>query len=125
MVGLGWVDLERWFELLSGERPEELSYPDKGLIAAIGPTFCAPYKSGLRLGSVLIVLPPSATRSHNLRWEISAAERSKRYRCGSDSTRPSTLRTALPRPIQVPKGANADPQPDHAPEWKTRTAGLP
>ena len=25
----------------------------------------------------------------------------------------------------VPKGANTDPQPDHAPEWKTRTAGYP
>jgi hypothetical protein len=33
--------------------------------------------------------------------------------------------TTSPRPIQVPKGANTDPQPEHAPEWKTRTAGLP
>ena len=39
---------------------------------------------------------------------------------------PATTRwTAPPRPIQVPKGANTDPQPDHAPEWKTRTAGFP
>jgi hypothetical protein len=42
---------------------------------------------------------------------------------GADSTRPSTRWT--PRPIQVPKGANTDPQPEHAPEWKTRTVGLP
>jgi hypothetical protein len=38
---------------------------------------------------------------------------------------PTTRWTASPRPIQVPKGANTDPQPDHAPEWKTRTAGFP
>jgi hypothetical protein len=44
---------------------------------------------------------------------------------GADSPRPSTRRIAPPRPIQVPKGANPDPQPDHAPEWKTRTAGFP
>ena len=34
----------------------------------------------------------------------------------------------LPAPsrrIQVPKGANTDPQPEHAPEWKTRTARYP
>ena len=43
----------------------------------------------------------------------------------ADSTRPSSRRTAPRRPIQVPKGANTDPQPDHAPEWKTRTAGFP
>ena len=44
---------------------------------------------------------------------------------GADSTRPSTRWTASPRPIQVPKGANTDPQPDHAPEWKERTVGFP
>ena len=44
---------------------------------------------------------------------------------GADSTRPSTRRIAPPRPIQVPKGASTDPQPDHAPEWKARTAGFP
>ena len=44
---------------------------------------------------------------------------------GADSTRPSTRWNAPPRPIQVPKGANTDPQPDRAPEWKTRTAGFP
>ena len=44
---------------------------------------------------------------------------------GADSTRPSTRRIAPRRPVQVPKEANPDPQPDHAPEWKTRTAGFP
>ena len=44
---------------------------------------------------------------------------------GADSTRPSTRWTGPPRPIQVPKGANTDPQPDHAAEWKSRTAGFP
>ena len=44
---------------------------------------------------------------------------------GADSTQPSTRWTAPPRPIQVPKGANTDPQPEHAPEWKTRTASFP
>jgi hypothetical protein len=45
---------------------------------------------------------------------------------GNDSTPIAAPRwTAPPRPIQVPKGANTDPQPDHAPEWKTRTAGFP
>jgi hypothetical protein len=45
---------------------------------------------------------------------------------GNDSTPVAATRwTAPPRAIQVPKGANTDPQPDHAPEWKTRTAGFP
>jgi hypothetical protein len=44
---------------------------------------------------------------------------------GADHTAPSTRWTASPRPTQVPKGANTDPQPDHAPEWKTRTASFP
>jgi hypothetical protein len=45
---------------------------------------------------------------------------------GNDSTPVAATRwTAPPRPIQVPKGANTDPQPDHAPEWKTRTASFP
>jgi len=43
----------------------------------------------------------------------------------ADSMPPSSRLTTMPRPMQVPKGANTDPQPDHAPEWKTRTAGLP
>jgi hypothetical protein len=37
----------------------------------------------------------------------------------------ATRWTAPPRPIQVPKGTNTDPQPDHSAEWKTRTAGFP
>jgi hypothetical protein len=32
--------------------------------------------------------------------------------------------TTPPRPIQVPKAANTDPQPEHA-DWKERTAGFP
>ena len=44
---------------------------------------------------------------------------------GADGARPSTRWTAPPQPIQVPKGANTDPQPEHAPEWKTRTASFP
>ncbi len=44
---------------------------------------------------------------------------------GADGTQPSTRWTAPPRPLQVPKGANTDPQPEHAPEWKTRTASFP
>jgi hypothetical protein len=43
---------------------------------------------------------------------------------GADNPPPST-RWNAPRSIQVPKAANTDPQPDHAPEWKTRTAGYP
>ena len=43
-----------------------------------------------------------------------------------DETLPVTTRwTASPRPIQVPKGANTDPQPEHAPEWKAKTVGFP
>jgi hypothetical protein len=45
---------------------------------------------------------------------------------GNDSTPVAATRwPAPPRSIQVPKGANTDPQPDHAPEWKTRTVGFP
>ena len=44
---------------------------------------------------------------------------------GDDRTPVAATRwTAPPRPIQVPKGANTDPQPDHTPEWRTRTAGF-
>jgi hypothetical protein len=32
--------------------------------------------------------------------------------------------TTPTRPVQVPKAANADPQPEHA-DWKERTAGFP
>ena len=45
---------------------------------------------------------------------------------GNDRTPVAATRwTAPPRSIQVPKGANTDPQPDHSAEWKTRTAGFP
>ena len=45
---------------------------------------------------------------------------------GNDSTPVAATRwTAPPRPIQVPKGANTDPQPELAAEWKARTAGFP
>ena len=45
---------------------------------------------------------------------------------GNDSTPVATSRWTAPRrPIQVPKGANTDPQPDHSAEWKARTAGFP
>jgi hypothetical protein len=37
----------------------------------------------------------------------------------------STRWVAPPRPFQVPQAANSDPQPEHAPEWKERTAGFP
>jgi hypothetical protein len=43
---------------------------------------------------------------------------------GADGARPSTRWTAPPQPIQVPKGANTDPQLEQAPEWKTRTASF-
>jgi hypothetical protein len=42
------------------------------------------------------------------------------------SAAPVSTRWAAPtRSFQVPQAANSDPQPDHAPEWKTRTAGFP
>jgi hypothetical protein len=45
---------------------------------------------------------------------------------GNDRTSVAATRwTAPSRPIQVPKGGKTDPQPDRAPEWKTRTAGFP
>ena len=44
---------------------------------------------------------------------------------GHDRTPVATRLTGPSRPIQVPKGANTDPQPDHSAEWKTRTAGFP
>jgi hypothetical protein len=44
---------------------------------------------------------------------------------GNENLPVTTRWTAPPRPIQVPKGANTDPQPDRAPEWKTKTAGFP
>jgi hypothetical protein len=44
---------------------------------------------------------------------------------GNENLPVTTRWTAPPRPIQVPKGANTDPQPEHSGEWKTRTAGFP
>jgi hypothetical protein len=44
---------------------------------------------------------------------------------GNDNLPVTTRWSSPPRPTQVPKGANTDPQPDHAPEWKTRTASFP
>jgi hypothetical protein len=42
-----------------------------------------------------------------------------------DGSAPVSSRwTAPTRPVQVPKAANADPQPEHA-DWKERTAGFP
>ena len=43
----------------------------------------------------------------------------------ADRTPLANRLTTPSRPIQVPKGANTDPQPDHSAEWKTRTAGFP
>ena len=43
---------------------------------------------------------------------------------GADSA-PTATRWTAPRSIPVPKRANTDPQPEHASEWKTRTAGYP
>ena len=44
---------------------------------------------------------------------------------GNDSTSVAPRLTAPPRPLQVPRAANADPQPEHAPEGKNRTVGFP
>ena len=43
----------------------------------------------------------------------------------NDRTPVSTRWTVPPRPLHVPKAVNADPQPEHAPEWKDRTVGFP
>jgi hypothetical protein len=43
---------------------------------------------------------------------------------GADSTRPSTRWTAPPRPIQVPKEVNTDPQRDRAPELEDENRGF-
>ena len=37
----------------------------------------------------------------------------------------STRWSAAPRPLQVPRAANSDPQPEHAADWRERTAGFP
>ena len=33
--------------------------------------------------------------------------------------------TAPTEPVQVPKAANTDPQPEHAPEWREKVQGWP
>jgi hypothetical protein len=37
----------------------------------------------------------------------------------------ATRWTAPTRPLQVPRAAKTDPQPEHAPEWKDRTVSFP
>ena len=37
----------------------------------------------------------------------------------------STRWSAPTRPLQVPRAANSDPQPEHAADWRERTAGFP
>ena len=44
---------------------------------------------------------------------------------GDDNAPAPTRWSASPRPLQVPRVANSDPQPEHAPEWKERTVGFP
>jgi hypothetical protein len=44
---------------------------------------------------------------------------------GSDRTPVSTRWAAPTRSLQVPKAANADPQPEHGADWKDRAAGFP
>jgi hypothetical protein len=44
---------------------------------------------------------------------------------GDDNAPAPTRWSVPPRPLQVPRAANADPQPEHAPEWKERTVGFP
>jgi hypothetical protein len=40
---------------------------------------------------------------------------------GNGNALVSTRWTAATRPVQVPKALNADPQPEHAAEWKERS----
>jgi hypothetical protein len=44
---------------------------------------------------------------------------------GSDRTPVSSRRTAPTWPLQVRRASNADPQPEHAAEWKEKTVGFP
>jgi hypothetical protein len=44
---------------------------------------------------------------------------------GDDNAPASTRWTAPPRPLQVPRAANADPQPEHAAEWQEKARGWP
>jgi len=44
----------------------------------------------------------------------------------SDDNTPISTRWPAPtRPVQVPKAANTEPQPEHAAEWKQRNVGFP
>jgi hypothetical protein len=44
----------------------------------------------------------------------------------NSSAAPASTRWVAPtRPFQVAQAANSDPQPEHAPEWKERTAAFP
>jgi hypothetical protein len=43
----------------------------------------------------------------------------------NDNASASIRRTAPTRPGEVPQAANTNPQPEHSPEWKERTAGFP
>jgi hypothetical protein len=44
---------------------------------------------------------------------------------GKDDASLSPRRTAPTRPVQVPRAANSDPQPEHAADWREKTAGFP
>jgi hypothetical protein len=44
---------------------------------------------------------------------------------GNGNAPVSTRWTTPTRPVQVPKAANADPQPEHGADWKERTVGFP
>ena len=44
----------------------------------------------------------------------------------TESDTPVSTRWSAPtRPLQVPRAANSDPQPEHAADWRERTAGFP
>jgi hypothetical protein len=47
------------------------------------------------------------------------------WESADDKAAVSSHWTASGRPVQVPRVANADPQPEHAAEWKDGTAGFP
>ncbi len=47
------------------------------------------------------------------------------WESADDDAAVSSHWTASGRPVQVPRAASADPQPEHVAEWKERTAGFP
>ena len=75
------------------------------------------------------VLRAKELEMENLRIEIEALRITAPLLSddGDDSNAaPVSSRWVAPtRPFQVPQAANSDPQPEHAPEWKERTAGFP